>query len=616
MTRLLPLLCALALSAAAQTAQPPKFQLVKPETPAGFTLKTLDVAAYPEHTVQLLVYVPDKPGAYPCILDIHGGGWQKRQIESDKPMMERLAQRGFVTALVTYRLAQEAQYPAALHDVKAALRTLRSKAAELHIDPARIGCIGGSAGGHLSGLVAMTSGLPDFDGKGPHPDQSSAVQAAIVMAATQDLVAANKDKTSENAIAFFGGTYAEKPDLYAAASPITHVRPGVPPTLFIEGERDTLKIGRAEMMAKLKALGIETGLHTLPQAPHPFWMSQPWLDQVVDIAAPFFKKHLGEPQFVSAPAKPAKPKFTAYATPEEAAEKDPDFAIQGEFTASLDDKRWGVQIWAMGKGEFEVIGYQGGLPGDGWDLDRAAVTRSVGRRDDTTGKVVFESPDKQLRAEVTADLAEVFDGQGTRIFELIRAHRTSPTEDAPPPAGATVLFDGKGINRFPGSRVTEDGLLMEGVTSEEKFQDFTAHIEFRLPFMPDARGQARGNSGIYLQHRYEVQMLDSFGLEGKDNECGGLYKISAPRENLCFPPLTWQTYDIDFTAAKFDAKGQKTAPARITVKHNGIVIQDNVELPGPTGGAKLPDDASPGPIHLQNHGNPVRYRNIWVLPKP
>ena len=619
MHRLLIFLCTLTLTTSAQTIKPPKFQLVKPATPAGFTLKTLDVAAYPEHTVQLLVYVPDKPGAYPCILDIHGGGWQKRQIESDKPMMERLAQRGFVTALVTYRLAQEAKYPAAIEDVKAALRTLRAKAPELHIDPARIGCIGGSAGGHLSGLTAMTSGITDPQEPGPHLDQSSAVQAAIVMAATQDLAAANKEKTSENAIAFFGGTHAKKPALYVAASPITHVRPGVPPTIFIEGERDTLKIGRAEMMEKLKAAGVETALHTLPQAPHPFWMSQPWLDQVVDIATPFFKKHLGEPKFTSAktkPAKPEQPKFTSYTTPEEATEKDPDFAIQGEFTAAIEDKRWGIQIWALGKGEFEAVAYQGGLPGDGWDLDRAAMSRTLGRRDDSIGKVVFESADKQLRAEVTADTAEVFDGQGTRLFEMTRAHRSSPTEDTPPPAGATVLFDGKGINRFPNSRVTEDGLLMEGITSENQFQSFTAHIEFRLPFMSDARGQARGNSGIYLQGRYEVQMLDSFGLDGKDNECGGLYKIAAPSQNLCFPPLTWQTYDIDFTAAQYDATGQKTANARLTVTHNGTVIQNNIELPGSTTAAPVKEANTPGPIYLQNHGNPVRYRNIWILPKP
>jgi hypothetical protein len=312
-------------------------------------------------------------------------------------------------------------------------------------------------------------------------------------------------------------------------------------------------------------------------------------------------------------AKP--PKFTAYATPEEAAEKDPDFAIQGEFTAALEDRRWGVQIWAMGKGEFEAVGYEGGLPGDGWDGNRDSMTRTVGRRDESSGKVVFEAADGQIRAEVTAEGGEVFDAQGTRIFELLRTRRHSPTEDAPPPAGAIVLFDGKGSNLFPNARVTEDGLLMEGVTSSETFTDVTVHIEFRLPFMPDARGQARGNSGIYLQGRYEVQMLDSFGLEGKDNECGGLYKIAAPRENLCYPPLTWQTYDIDFTAARFDAAGQKTAPARITVKHNGVLIHDDVELPGDTGSAPIKEAATPGPINLQNHGNPVRYRNIWALPK-
>lgn len=273
----------------------PKFKKVLPETPAGVTLYTETVATYPEHTVTLLVYVPDAAGTYPAILDIHGGGWEKRQVESDRPMMERLATRGFVTALVAYRLSTEAKYPAALHDSKAAVRYLRANAAKFKLDPARIGVMGGSAGGHLSGLLAMTSGLPQFDGEGPAKDQSSAVKACIVMAATQDLVAANKDKSSPNAVKFFGATYEENPKLYAEVSPITHVRAGVPPVLFIEGEKDTLKIGRAEMQEKLRALGIETNVETLKDAPHPFWMSQPWLDQTVDLATTFFKKHLGEP---------------------------------------------------------------------------------------------------------------------------------------------------------------------------------------------------------------------------------------------------------------------------------------------------------------------------------
>lgn len=281
----------------------PLWKKLLPElpAPAGFTMKTLEVAKYPEHTVELYVYVPDAPGTWPCILDIHGGGWSQRQVEADKPMMQRLAQRGFVTALVSYRLSTEAKYPAALHDCKAALRCLRAHAKELKLDPDRIGCMGGSAGGHLSGLTAMTSGHTDpaFEGpadpaKRPFADQPSTVKACIVMAATQDLIAANQGKKNESALLFFGASADEKPDLYRAASPISHVRAGVPPTIFIEGERDTLKVGRAEMMDRLKGLNIETAVHTLKEAPHPFWMSDPWCAQTVDIAAEFFKKHLGE----------------------------------------------------------------------------------------------------------------------------------------------------------------------------------------------------------------------------------------------------------------------------------------------------------------------------------
>jgi hypothetical protein len=129
-------------------------------------------------------------------------------------------------------------------------------------------------------------------------------------------------------------------------------------------------------------------------------------------------------------------------------------------------------------------------------------------------------------------------------------------------------------------------------------------------------GASSANSGVYHQDRYEVQVLDSFGLKGENNECGGIYTISAPKVNMCFPPLQWQTYDVDFTAAKFDAQGQRTAPARITVRHNGVLIQDNVELPRTTAssGFKTITD-TPGPFQLQEHGNPVYYRNIWVVEK-
>ncbi|MDZ4684595.1 MAG: DUF1080 domain-containing protein, partial [Planctomycetaceae bacterium] len=134
-------------------------------------------------------------------------------------------------------------------------------------------------------------------------------------------------------------------------------------------------------------------------------------------------------------------------------------------------------------------------------------------------------------------------------------------------------------------------------------------------FMPTPSGQQRPNSGGYLQGRYEVQILDSFGLEGKNNEAGGIYEISDPKLNMCLPPLAWQTFDIDFTAAKYDADGKKTADARITVRHNGVVVQKDVALPRGTRAAPVKEGPEPGPLYLQDHGNPIRFRNIWVVEK-
>ncbi|MBN2133518.1 MAG: DUF1080 domain-containing protein [Sedimentisphaerales bacterium] len=151
------------------------------------------------------------------------------------------------------------------------------------------------------------------------------------------------------------------------------------------------------------------------------------------------------------------------------------------------------------------------------------------------------------------------------------------------------------------------------IVTKRKFKDFKLHIEFRTPFMPEARGQARGNSGVYLQGRYEVQVLDSYGLESKDNECGGIYKVGAPLVNMCLPPGQWQTYDMTFRAPRFNAGGDKTGNAVVTVMHNGVAIHDERPIPGPTGGALDNNAAEPGGIYLQDHGNPVQFRNIWIV---
>ena len=181
-------------------------------------------------------------------------------------------------------------------------------------------------------------------------------------------------------------------------------------------------------------------------------------------------------------------------------------------------------------------------------------------------------------------------------------------------AGALVLFDGKNADAWEGGHLNDRNFLAAGTKSKQSFQNYTLHVEFLLPFKPTGRGQDRANSGVYMQDRYEVQVLDSFGLKGLNNECGGIYSQVAPSVNMCYPPLQWQTYDIDFQAARFDGDGKKTKNAVISVKHNGVVIHEHQEITGPTGGGK-PEDATGGVIQLQGHGNPVFFRNIWIVEK-
>jgi hypothetical protein len=208
---------------------------------------------------------------------------------------------------------------------------------------------------------------------------------------------------------------------------------------------------------------------------------------------------------------------------------------------------------------------------------------------------------------------------------LKKTIRSSDTLGAKPPEGATVLFDGASKDEWNSGRLDKKTSLLNtdggDITTKRKFNNYTVHVEFMLPFRPDARGQGRGNSGFYQVDQYEVQILDSFGLEGMNNECGGVYSLVKPSLNMCLPPLQWQTYDVDFTNAVRDDTGKKIKNARLTVKLNGVVIHDNVELKGVTGGARALDkskdepEGTPGVLRLQGHGNPLQFKNIWIVEK-
>lgn len=197
------------------------------------------------------------------------------------------------------------------------------------------------------------------------------------------------------------------------------------------------------------------------------------------------------------------------------------------------------------------------------------------------------------------------------------------------PAGAWVLFDGSDLRHWTHRRSGEparwtvaDGVMtvLAGsgdIVSEQTYRDAWIHLEWREPDMPEATGQKKGNSGVYIQGRYEIQVLDSYGWQvpGK-GDCGAVYDVCAPLVNACRPAMQWQTYDIVFRAARTAPDGTVTEHARLTVWQNGQVIHNNVELPGPTGGALSGDEGQPGPLLLQDHRDAVSYRNIWVQPLP
>lgn len=300
-------------------------------------------------------------------------------------------------------------------------------------------------------------------------------------------------------------------------------------------------------------------------------------------------------------------------------EKDagPDYNVQGEYqgdvTVDGQAQKFGAQVIALGDGQFTGIGYRGGLPGDGWDGSDRIMGSGKTLEGQTKGEATFGGDNVTAVAKDGAIVIK--DGNQTVIGELKKVNRKSPTLGEKPPKDAVVLFDGTNVDAWEPGKLAEEMLMGVGTRTKNSFGTFKLHLEFRTPFMPYAQGQARGNSGMYLHDQYECQILDSFGLAGLDNECGGLYSVAKPRINMCFPPLVWQTYDVEVTAPKLDDAGKVVTPAKATIKHNGVAIHENVDLKITPGGGRSEKPAGPGPLYLQDHGDPVRFRNIWVVEK-
>lgn len=247
------------------------------------------------------LYLPAHPeaGAAPAIVLVHGGGWRAGVRANFAPMAIRMAERGYAAATISYRLSPEALYPAAVQDARAAVRWMRTHAAEYGIDPARIAIGGGSAGGQIAALAGVSEGVARFDPDDGPGAVSSAVQAIVNIDGLSDFTSEaarsyedDPAKQPSSAGVWFGGRYAEKAALWREASPLFYVNPKTPPVLFIGSAQPRFSIGREEMVARMREAGVPARVVLVPQTPHSFWLFEPWIGPTVEATVGFLDEHL------------------------------------------------------------------------------------------------------------------------------------------------------------------------------------------------------------------------------------------------------------------------------------------------------------------------------------
>jgi hypothetical protein len=289
---------------------------------------------------------------------------------------------------------------------------------------------------------------------------------------------------------------------------------------------------------------------------------------------------------------------------------------EGTYKDATSEQKLEARVVACGRGTFKIFVRQTSADGT------LAKVELDGKIEDEALKFTGPAGDCTWSAAYAADGIQGTCGPNV-LMHLKRVVRQSPTFDAKPPEGAIVLLDGKNFDELtrrplpngveqPWKMVDDGGIEVPkgGMNTKRVFDgSFRLHVEFKIPFMPEARGQGRGNSGVYLPNGDEIQVLDSFGMTTyKGGGCGGIYAYKDPDlfdqfSLVSFPPLVWQTFDVQYRVQKQD--GKPVGKPRVTVEHNGVRIHDDVEV-------NLP--ARVGGFHFQDHGNPVHYRNIWVLP--